>query len=62
MPCTLNANGGTAPIRFNANYWWNGGQALPVASLLTVQREPGLALPGSSAPVVGSSGREQHRA
>ncbi len=55
VPCPLNANGGNAPISFNANYWWNGGQALPVAACSPLSEGAVSRFPGSSAPIVGGA-------
>ncbi len=55
VPCPLNASGGNAPISFNANYWWNGGQALPVATCSPLSEGAASRFPGGSAPIVGGA-------
>ena len=55
VPCPLNVTGGNASISFNANYWWNGGQALPLEACSPLSEGSASRFPGSSAPIVGGA-------
>lgn len=55
VPCPLNVNGGNATLNFNANYWWNGGAALPVEACTALPEGSASRVPGSAPPIVGGS-------
>ncbi|WP_284619797.1 hypothetical protein [Aquabacterium humicola] len=58
VPCPLNITGGTASRTHDANYWWNGGQLLPVDGCSALNEGSRSKLPGSgatAAPVAGGA-------
>jgi len=54
VPCPLNVTGGDASLALDANFWWNGGQALPLEGCSTLAEggRSKLPLAGGTASVI----------
>ena len=55
VPCPLNQTGGSPTLSLNANYWWNGGAALPVDACSALPEGPASRVPGAAAPIIGGA-------